>query len=64
MDKQISWLTKQGFTAAEIDEVIASEVIQEEASQTAKEEVADGDKEIKGGHMYRFIDQYFRSTFN
>ena len=48
-------MTKQGFTAAQIDEVIASEVIQEEAQETAKEVVEEGNKKLQGGHMYHFI---------
>ena len=53
MKPQISWLTKQGYTAEEIDEVIASEVIQDEAKETATESDKDTNKG-KQGH-YTFI---------
>ena len=42
---QISWLTKQGYTAEEIDTVIASEIIQEEAKETAKESTKENEEE-------------------
>ena len=55
MDTKISWLTKQGLTAEEIDDVIASEVIQEEASQTAKEDGKCTKNEKQGDYTYLCI---------
>merc|ERR1711997_807114 len=45
MIQQISWMTKQGYSAEQIDDVIASEVMQEEAKETAKEGEKEADKE-------------------
>ena len=50
MGTQISWLTKQGFTAEEIDEVIANEVLQEEAQETAQAPEKDTDRERQGDY--------------
>ena len=43
-------MTKQGYSAEQIDDVIASEVMQEEAKETAKEGEKDADKEKQGDY--------------
>ena len=56
---KISWLTKQGYTAEEIDEVIASEVIQDEAKETATESAKDIDSEKEGDYITQRIKNIF-----
>ena len=56
---KISWLTKQGYTAEEIDEVIASEVIQDEAKETATESEKDIDNEKEGDYITQRIKNIF-----
>jgi len=48
---KISWLTKAGYTAEQIDEVIASEVIQDEAKETAEKSTKDIDSEKEGEYI-------------
>ena len=43
-------MTKQGYSAEQIDDVIASEVMQEEAKETAKEGEKEADKEKQGDY--------------
>ena len=43
-------MTKQGYSAEQIDDVIASEVMQEEAKETAKEGEQEADKEKQGDY--------------
>ena len=50
IDNQISWMTKQGYSAEQIDDVIASEVMQEEAKETAKEGEQEAEKEKQGDY--------------
>ena len=52
---KISWLTKAGYTAEQIDEVIASEVIQDEAKETAEKSTKDIDSEKEGEYITRRI---------